>query len=94
MFIASAASVPVQAAPKTSVGISINVTKDVEWISDATSFSGVACKDNVKFKEGTIPERKPLVLSNLKAGTYRVEELPGEGYENLSITPPMAISAK
>lgn len=94
MFIASAASVPVQAAPKTSVGISITVTKDVEGISDTTSFNVVVYKDNVKFKEGTISESKPLVLSNLKTGTYRVEELPKEGYENVSVTPPIAISAK
>lgn len=94
MFIASAASVPVQAAPKTSSGISITVTKDVEGISDTTSFSVIVYKDNIKFKEGTISESKPLVISNLKAGTYRVEELPKEGYQNLSITPPMAISVK
>ncbi|WP_209460147.1 hypothetical protein [Youngiibacter multivorans] len=34
------------------------------------------------------------MLSNLKAGTYRVEELAKDGYENVSITGPIAISAK
>lgn len=94
VFIASAASVTVQAAPKAGTGISVTVTKDVEGISDTTSFSVVVYKDNVKFKEGTISESKPLVLSNLKAGTYRVEELPKDGYEKISITAPITISAK
>jgi lysophospholipase L1-like esterase len=94
LFLFSAAAVPVQAAPKTSTGITINVTKDVDGITDNTSFSVVVYKDNVKFKEGTISESKPLVLSNLKAGTYRVEELAKSGYTNVSISGPITISVK
>jgi lysophospholipase L1-like esterase len=95
LFIASqVTSVPVQAAPKASTGISITVTKDVDSISDNTSFSVVVYKDSRLFKEGVISEAKPLVLSNLKAGTYRVEEIAKDGYENVSITGPITISAK
>jgi lysophospholipase L1-like esterase len=95
LFIASqVTSVPVQAAPKASTGISITVTKDVDGISDNTSFSIVVYKDSRLFKEGVISEAKPLVLSNLKAGTYRVEEIAKDGYENVSITGPITISAK
>lgn len=93
LFLASAASIPVQAAPK-STGISISITKDVLDSSDSTTFSVRVYKDNALFKEGTISEGKPLLLSNLKTGTYRVEELAKEGYENVSITDPMPITAK
>jgi lysophospholipase L1-like esterase len=94
LFFVTSTAVPVQAAPKASTGISITVTKDVEGISDSTSFSVVVYKDNVKFKEGVISEVKPLVLSNLKAGIYKVEELAKDGYETVSITPPISVSAK